>query len=76
MKKLTLFAAALVLALGLVTCKKENNSNNTPEPHTNTVHITVNVNNDSRTDIDALGHIIFENYENSMSATTIKKLDR
>lgn len=63
MKKLTLFAAALVLALGLTTCKKENNSNNTPEHHTNTVHITVNVNNGSRSDIDSQGHITFRNFE-------------
>ncbi len=61
MKKLTLFAAALVLALGLTTCKKENNSTNTPEPHGTTVHITVNVNNGSRSDIDSIGHIIFGN---------------
>ena len=55
MKKSAIFAAAFVLTLGLAQCKKE-------QPNAQTVHITVNVNNNgSRADIQdpSTGHYVF-----------------
>ena len=51
MKKLAIFVAAFVLALGLAQCKKEQPA--TPQnTEGNLVHLTVNVGNGSRADID------------------------
>ena len=51
MKKLAIFVAALVLALGLAQCKKEQPA--TPQnTEGNKVHLTVNVGNGSRVDVN------------------------
>ena len=51
MKKLTIFVAALVLALGLAQCKKEQPA--TPQnTEGNLVHLTVNVGNGSRANVN------------------------
>ena len=51
MKKLAIFVAALVLALGLAQCKKEQPA--TPQnTEGNLVHLTVNVGNGSRANVD------------------------
>ena len=59
MKKLAIFAAAFVLTLGLAQCKKEQPNAQITEGET--VHITVNVNNNgSRADVNtSTGHITF-----------------
>ena len=59
MKKLAIFAAAFVLTLGLAQCKKE--QPNAQNIEGETVHITVNVNNNgSRADVNtSTGHITF-----------------
>ena len=61
MKKLTIFVAALVLALGLAQCKKEQPI--TPQnTEGNLVHLTVNVGNGSRADVDpSTGAFSFRN---------------
>ena len=61
MKKLTILVAALVLALGLAQCKKEQPA--TPQnTEGNLVHITVNVGNGSRADVDpSTGAFSFRN---------------
>ena len=61
MKKLAIFAAAFVLTLGLAQCKKEQPNAQITEGET--VHITVNVNNNgSRADIQdpSTGHYDFK----------------
>ena len=60
MKKLAIFAAALMLTLGLAQCKKDQPAPQTTEGET--VHITVNVgNNGSKADVNtANGHITFK----------------
>ena len=59
MKKSAIFAAAFVLTLGLAQCKKEQPNAQITEGET--VHITVNVNNNgSRADVNtSTGHITF-----------------
>ena len=59
MKKLAIFAAAFVLTLGLAQCKKEQPNAQISEGET--VHITLNVNNNgSRADVNtSTGHITF-----------------
>ncbi len=61
MKKLAIFVAALVLALGLAQCKKEQPA--TPQnTEGNLVHLTVNVGNGSRADVDTItGVVSFSN---------------
>ena len=61
MKKLAIFVAAFVLALGLAQCKKEQPI--TPQnTEGNLVHLTVNVGNGSRADVDTLtGVVSFSN---------------
>ena len=61
MKKLTIFVAALVLTLGLAQCKKEQPA--TPQnSEGNLVHLTVNVGNGSRADVDTItGVVSFSN---------------
>ena len=61
MKKLAILVAALVLALGLAQCKKEQPA--TPQnTEGNLVHLTVNVGNGSRADVDTItGVVSFSN---------------
>lgn len=61
MKKLAIFVAALVLALGLAQCKKEQPI--TPQnTEGNKVHLSVNVGNGSRADVDTItGVVSFSN---------------
>ena len=61
MKKLAIFVAAFVLALGLAQCKKEQPA--TPQnTEGNLVHLTVNVGNGSRADVDpSTGAFSFRN---------------
>ena len=57
MKKLAVFVAALVLALGLAQCKKEQPA--TPQnTEGNKVHLTVNVGNGSRADVDTITGVV------------------
>ncbi len=57
MKKLAIFVAALVLALGLAQCKKEQPA--TPQnTEGNLVHLTVNVGKGSRADVDTLTGVV------------------
>ena len=57
MKKLAVFVAALVLALGLAQCKKEQPA--TPQnTEGNLVHLTVNVGNGSRADVDTITGVV------------------
>ena len=62
MKKLTIFVAALVLALGLAQCKKQETPDTPQNTEGNLVHLTVNVGNGSRANVDpSTGAFSFRN---------------
>ena len=62
MKKLAIFVAALVLALGLAQCKKQETPDTPQNTEGNKVHLSVNVGNGSRADVDTItGVVSFSN---------------
>ena len=62
MKKLAIFVAALVLALGLAQCKKQETPDTPQNTEGNKVHLSVNVGNGSRADVDTItGVVSFRN---------------